>query len=46
MITDFYDLDTVKETFDVALKIDLTFKMLVNTKVQCSKCEGYKHYDD
>jgi len=32
MITSSYDLDTVEETFDVALKIDLTFKMLVNAK--------------
>jgi len=23
----------------------LTFKTLVNAKVQCSKCEGYVHYD-
>jgi len=41
MITDSYDLDTVEETFDVALKIDLIFKRLVNTKAWCSKCEGY-----
>ena len=33
MITDSYDLDTVEDAFDVALKIDLTFKRLVNTKV-------------
>ena len=30
MITGSYDLDTVEEDFDVALKMDLTFKMLVN----------------
>jgi len=41
MIIGSYDLDTVKEAFDVALKIDLTFKMLVNANVWCSKCEGY-----
>ena len=29
MITSSYDLGTIEETFDVALKIDLTFKMLV-----------------
>ena len=40
-----YDLDTVEEVFDVALKIDLTFKTLFNAKAQCSKCEGYGHYD-
>jgi len=28
MITGSYDLYTVEEAFDVALKIDLTFKML------------------
>ena len=27
------------------LKIDLTFRRLVNTKVRCSKREGYRHYD-
>ena len=27
-----YNLNTIEETFDVALKIDLTFKTLVNTK--------------
>jgi len=30
IITSSYGLDTVEETFDVALKIDLTFKRLVN----------------
>jgi len=45
MITGSYDLDTVEETFDVALKINLTFKTLVNTQVRCSKCEGYGYYD-
>ena len=45
MITGSYDLDTVEEAFDVALKIDLSFKMLVNAKAWCSKCEGYGHYD-
>jgi len=30
MITVSYDLDTDEEAFDVALKIDLTFKRLVN----------------
>ena len=30
MITGPYDLDTVEEAFDVALKLDLTFKTLVN----------------
>jgi len=23
----------------------LTFKRLVNARAQCSKCEGYEHYD-
>jgi len=45
MITDFYNLDTVEEVFDVALKIDLTFKILVNARARCSKCEEYGHYD-
>ena len=45
MITDPYDLDTVEEVFDVALKLDLTFKTLVNAKARCSQCEGYGHYD-
>jgi len=35
MITGSYDLDTVEEAFDVALKIDLTFKRLVNVKIRC-----------
>ena len=41
MITGSYDLDTVEEAFDVALKIDLTFKRLVNAKAWCFRCEGY-----
>jgi len=45
MITGSYDLDTVEEAFDVALKIDLTLKMLVNVKAECFKCERYEHYD-
>jgi len=32
MITGSYDLNTVEEAFDVALRTDLTFKILVNTK--------------
>ena len=35
MITGSYDLDIVEEVFDVALKIDLTFKRLVNVQVRC-----------
>jgi len=45
MITSPYDLDTVEEAFDVALRLNLTFKMLVNAKTRCSKCEGYEHYN-
>jgi len=45
MITGSYDLDTVEEAFDVALKIDLTFKRLVDAKAWCSRCEEYRHYD-
>ena len=45
MISDPYDLDTIKEAFDVTLRIDLAFKTLVNAKIRCSKCEGYTHYD-
>jgi len=37
--------DTVKEAFDVALRLDLTFKTLVNAKARCSKCKSYGHYD-
>jgi len=44
MIIGSYDLNTVEEIFDIALKIDFTFKRLVNAKARCSKCEGYKHY--
>jgi len=43
MITGPYDLDTVEEAFDVALRLDLTFKTLVNAKVRCFKCKGYGH---
>jgi len=32
MIAGSYDLNTVKEAFDIALKIDLTFKRLFNAK--------------
>ena len=45
MIIGSCDLDTVEEAFDVALKIDLTFKTLVKTKARYSKCEGYGYYD-
>ena len=44
MITGQYDLDTVEDAFDVALRLDLTFKTLVNVKVRCSKCKRYRHY--
>jgi len=39
MINGSYDLDTIEKAFDVTLKIDLTFKRLVNVNVRCSKCE-------
>ena len=45
VITGSYDLYTIEEAFDVALKLDLTFKTLVNAKAQCSKCKGYGYYD-
>jgi len=45
MITGPYDLNTVEEAFDVALKLDSTFKTLINAKTRCSKCEGYGYYD-
>jgi len=41
MITNPYDLDAVEEAFDVALRINLPFKTLVNAKTRCSKCKGY-----
>jgi len=31
--SDSYDLDIIEKTFDVALKIDSTFKMLVNARL-------------
>jgi len=45
MITGTYDLDTIEEAFDVTLRLDLTFKTLVNVKARCSKCKGYEYYD-
>jgi len=45
LITGSCDLDTVEEVFDVVLKLDLTFKTIVNAKARCSKCEGYEHHD-
>ena len=39
MITDSYYLDNVEEDFDVALKINLILKSLVNAKARYSKCE-------
>jgi len=45
VVTGSYDLDTVEKAFDVALKIDVTFKMLVSIKARCSKYERYGHYD-
>ena len=45
MITGSYDLDIIEEAFDVALKMDLTFKGLVIVKAHCSNCEGYRHND-
>ena len=41
MITGPYDLDTIEKAFNVALRLNLTFKTLVNAKDRCSKCEGY-----
>ena len=37
----------MKDAFDFALKIDLTFKGIVSAKAweQCSKCEGYEQYN-
>jgi len=47
MIMSSHDVDTLEEVFDFGLKIDLTFKSLLLTGAweQCSKYEGYKHYD-
>jgi len=45
MITVPYDLDIFEEAFDIVLKLDLTFKILVNAKARCSKCDRYGHYD-
>jgi len=44
MITNSYGVDSVEDTFDFALKIDFQGD---SAKVweQCSKCEGYRHYD-
>ena len=35
MISDSYNLDTIEETFDVALEIDMTLTTLVNAKARC-----------
>ena len=45
LITSSYDLDNVEEAFDVVLKLNLTFKTIVNAKTRCFKCEGYEHHD-
>jgi len=45
VITGSFDLGIIEEVFDVALKLDLIFKTLVNAKAQCSKCKGHGHYD-
>jgi len=45
MIISSYDLDTVEEAFDIALRINLILKTLVNVKARYSKCEGCEHYD-
>ena len=44
IITNSYDLGTVEENFDVAIKTDLTLTRLVKANARCSKCEGYGHY--
>jgi len=45
MITESYDLGTIEEAFNVALKIDWTSRWLVNAKAQCFKCEEYGYCD-
>jgi len=40
IITNPYNLDTVEEAFDVALRLNLIFKTLVNAKARCCKCKG------
>ena len=45
MITDSYNLNIIEEVFDIALKLILTFKTLVNAKTRYSKCKRYGHYD-
>ena len=40
MITGSYDLDTIKEAFDAVLKIDLTFKRLVNVNARSVRNMG------
>jgi len=44
LITSSYDLNTVEKAFDIVLKLDLTFKTIVNAKARRSKCEGYGHH--
>ena len=47
MITSSYSVDSVEDAFDFVLKIDLTFKGIVDAKAweQFFKCERYKHYE-
>jgi len=45
IITCPYNLNTVEEAFDVVVRLNLTFKILVNVKVRCFKFKGYRHYD-
>ena len=47
MITSSDDVDTLKEAFDFALKLNLTFKGLLIAKAweESSKCKGYGYYD-
>jgi len=47
MITSSYHVDSIEEAFHLALELELSFKhkFISKYRKQCSKCEGYEHYD-
>ena len=47
MITSSYHVDSVEESFHLALELELSFKekFISKYRKQCSKCDGYRLYD-